>query len=44
MYRRGHLPSRIYTELAKLLEYMASFASPFIVTGDLNVRLGGSVV
>ena len=27
-----------YGELGRLLEYMASFASPFFVAGDLNVR------
>ena len=27
-----------YGEFARLLEYIASFASPFFITGDLNVR------
>jgi len=27
-----------YGEFARLLEYMASFASPFFITGDLNVQ------
>lgn len=27
-----------FTEFTQLLEYMSSFASPFIITGDLNVR------
>jgi len=40
IYRPGSevITQAFYTELAKLLEYMASFASQFIVTGDLNVR------
>jgi len=27
-----------YSEFAKLLEYLASFASPFVIAGDLNVH------
>ena len=39
-YRPGSevITQAFYTELAKLLGYMALFASPFIVTGDLNIR------
>jgi len=40
VYRPGSedVTSAFYSEFAKLLEYLASFASPFVITGDLNVH------
>ena len=40
IYRPGsvRISETFHSDLAKLLEYLSSFASPFIVTGDLNVH------
>jgi len=40
VYRPGSddKTAAFYADLAKLLEYLSSFSSPFLITGDLNIR------